>query len=153
LQHYQVTVREPNSPPEITSASPPSAVQGLPFEFRVHAQDTADEALTFRLDAGPPGMTLDPATGVLRWPNPSPVGTHPVTLTVLDDRNGATTQSFTVEVLAAAANEPVQVASTPRTTIDLGSRYVYQVQASDANPDPLTFLLTGPAGMTIDGTG
>lgn len=155
LQHFQVTVREPNSEPVITSQSPPQAVQGLPFEYAVRAQDTAGEPLTFSLDVHPDGMSIDPATGVLRWtPAAGQVGDNPVTIAVSDNRGGTTTQTFTLPVVAAAANDPPQILSTPRTAIHLGGRYVYQVVAVDANADPLAFqLVSAPAGMTIDAAG
>src|SRR5262249_35921370 len=149
---FQVTVRQPNALPVITSTPPLQAVQGLPIVYRMRAQDTAGEGLSFRLDVGPTGMTLDPVTGLLRWtPAANQVGTQSVTLTVLDSRGGQTMQTFSVQVVAAATNDPPTIQSTPRTTIHLGGQYAYQVQATDPNADPLTYSLTmAPAGMTID---
>src|SRR5262249_41456 len=57
-----------------------------------------------------------------------------------------------VEVVASAPDDPVQVVSKPRARIEIGGRYIYQVQASDANPHPPTLGLTGPAGMTNHST-
>jgi RHS repeat-associated protein len=155
LQHFQVTVHGPNVPPVIVSAPPPQAVQGFPFEYRVQAEDTAGDVLTFHLDAGPAGATVDASTGVLSWvPSAAEVGTQSLSVTVVDDRGGARTQTFTVQVVASAANDPPHVLSTPRTTIALGGRYAYQVQAIDPDADPLTYHLdTAPAGMNIDASG
>jgi hypothetical protein len=36
----------------------------------VRAQDTGGEALTFHLETGPTGMTIQQTTGVLRWMGP-----------------------------------------------------------------------------------
>jgi RHS repeat-associated protein len=154
LQHFQVTVRGPNVPPVVVSTPPPQAVQGFPFEYRVQAQDTGGDQLTYHLD-GPAGATIDANTGVLSWvPTAAQVGTQSLSVTVVDDRGGATTQTFTVQVAASAANDPPQILSTPRTTIALGGHYAYQVQAIDPDADPLTYHLdTAPAGMTIDAAG
>src|SRR5262249_43118958 len=155
LQHFLLKVREPNSPPVITSVPPRQAVQDLPLEYHVQAQDSADETLTFSLPAGPAGMTMDPMTGVLRWtPNASQLGSQEVTVAVTDDRGGQAMQTFTLQVVADAVNDPPQIRSTPRTQIHLGGQYLYQVQAVDPNHDPLTYrLVTAPAGMTVDAGG
>jgi YD repeat-containing protein len=155
LQPFPITVRQRNAPPVITSAPPPQAVQGLPFEYRVRAQDTADDAITFGLDTFPADMTIDASTGVLHWtPTAGQLGNQTVAVTVADTQGGITTQTFTLAVVAAAANDPPQITSMPRTTVGLGSRYVYQVQAVDPNADPLTYSLpVKPAGMTIDASG
>ena len=61
----------------------------------------------------------------------------------------AATQSFTVTV--ASANVAPQITSTPVTSATVGVAYSYDVNASDANGDTLTYSLTqAPTGMTIN---
>lgn len=155
LQAFVIQVREPNAPPVIVSTPPNQAVQQLPLEYYVKVQDAPGEVLTYSLDVQPPGMTIDPDTGTLRWtPTFAQVGVHSVTVAVADDRGGVTPQMFDVQVVAAAANDPPSIRSTPRTSIHLGGVYAYQVDAVDPNSDPLTYQLTSaPAGMSIDTLG
>jgi hypothetical protein len=155
LQHYQVTVRGPDVPPVITSAPPAKAVVGVPLQYQIRAQATPGEQLTYHLDAGPAGVSVNVKTGVLSWTPTAPeLGAQSLSLSVVDDRGGTATQTFTVHVVASAANDPPQILSSPRTAIAIGGHYAYQVQAIDPDFDPLTFTLTtAPAGMTIDGSG
>jgi RHS repeat-associated protein len=155
LQHFQVTVRGPDVPPVITSTPPTQAVQGAPLDYRLEAQDVAGDHLTYHLDAGPAGASVDAQTGVLGWtPTADEVGAQSLSITVKSDRGGATTQTVPVQVVASAANDPPRILSTPRAVIAIGGRYAYQVQAIDPDFDPLTFTLTtAPAGMTVDASG
>ncbi|GEM_PF-1525877 len=80
----------------------------------------------------------------------------PVTVSVSDGRGGQDRQSFTLTTVATApANDSPEIRSEPRTLIQLGGRYVYQVKAFDRNADPFTIQLTAtaPAGMTMDASG
>src|SRR5262249_48256229 len=87
-------------------------------------------------------------------PTAAQLGSHRVVLTVSDARGATATQSYDLAVVASAPNDPPVITSTPRTTLQLGRAYLYAVQASDPNRDPLTYDLdTAPLGMTIDATG
>jgi RHS repeat-associated protein len=97
-----ITVRQPNAPPEIISTPLTTATVGLPYFHAVRAidPDLGDE-LTFALIAAPAGMTIDPATGLLRWtPTNGQLGGNNVTVRV-EDRGGLTDfQIFTVQASA-----------------------------------------------------
>ena len=58
-----------NRPPEITS-SPPSELSNGKYIYEVKATDPDGDNLTYSLEGGPPGMAIDPATGVIRWDGP-----------------------------------------------------------------------------------
>ncbi len=155
LQSFQITVTAPNTPPVITSDPLESAVAGLPYVYPVRAQDGENDPLAFRLDTAPSGMVIDEATGELTWtPTAAQVAPHPVVIVVTDGRSGEASQSFTLDVLATAPNDPPRIISTPRDRTRLGQPYLYSVDALDPNGDPLTYHLdTAPAGMTIDAAG
>jgi RHS repeat-associated protein len=97
-----ITVRQPNAPPEIISTPLTTATVGLPYLHAVRAidPDLGDE-LTFALIAAPTGMTIEPATGLLRWtPTGGQLGGNNVTVRV-EDRGGlAVFQIFTIQVSA-----------------------------------------------------
>jgi len=96
-------------------------------------------------------MTLSATTGVINWtPSGTQAGNHDVVVQVADDRGGSDTQSFTINVAEAINNPPV-ITSTPVTTGKKGELYTYDVEATDADNDALTFsLLTFPKKMEID---
>ena len=55
------------------------------------------------------------------------------------------------QILGGGANTPPQITSVPVTSATQGVLYQYDVEASDAEGDALTYSLTqAPAGMTID---
>jgi RHS repeat-associated protein len=155
LQSFQVTVSQANSTPVFTSVPTGPAVVGLPWQYQGRAQDADGDTLTFQLDAGPAGMGVDSASGLVTWtPDATQVGSQHVALTVSDGHGASATQSFDLPVVATAANDPPAISSLPRTSTRLGDAYRYAVLASDPNGDPLTYSLpTGPAGMAIDAAG
>ncbi|MHB0954937.1 MAG: putative Ig domain-containing protein [Pirellulaceae bacterium] len=152
LQAFQINVTPANTAPVITSVSPGPIVAGHPFEYHVRAQDADGDVPRFALGQGPAGMTVGLVSGVLQWtPGASQTGLHPVSVTAFDARGGAVTTSFQLEVVADAPNQPPVIHSEPRTRIGLGGTYLYSVEASDTNHDPIMLTLaTAPAGMTLD---
>ena len=127
----------------------------LPYAYQVAAQDADGDPLSYQLTTLPAGMVIDPISGLLSWtPTSTQLGSHAVTIAVSDGRGGQATQSFQVTVLATAPNHPPVFTSTPRTSIRLGSGYLYAVTATDPDGDPLTFHLDqAPAGMAISAAG
>ncbi len=68
---WSPTLMIANRPPEITSI-PATAVSNGKYIYEVKAIDSDGDTLTFSLETGPPGMTIDPSTGVVRWDIPPP---------------------------------------------------------------------------------
>ena len=155
LQAFEILVRGPNTPPVVTSTPPSRAVVDRPLRYAVHAQDAENDPLTYRLDAAPTDMSIDADTGRVVWtPAAGQIGLHPVTVAVRDAYGGEVTQSFTIEVVATAANEVPGVVFAPRDTIQIGGTYYYRVPAVEPDYDPLTYSLpTAPVGMTVDEDG
>jgi hypothetical protein len=87
-----------NSPPAIVSA--PSAPTGRDrYEYAVKAVDPEGDRLTYRLEAAPPGMTIDAETGQIQWSvAPTAAGTHHVRVVVQDVGGGTAFQEFDVSV-------------------------------------------------------
>jgi RHS repeat-associated protein len=152
LQSFVITVSMANSTPVITSRPKGPAVVGLPYEYRVTAQDADGDPIVFSLGEHPTGMTIDAASGVVSWtPAANQVGSPHVEVTASDNRGAATTQSFDLPTVATATNRTPNITSTPRGSIRLGSQYLYAVVADDPDGDPLVYSLPlSPTGMTID---
>ena len=121
---------------------------------------TEGQPLSFSLGTNAPaGMTLtnldsairNPQSAILQWtPALTNIGTNRVEIIVRDPQGGEARQTFDLEVLPSAPNNPPQFTSTPRTQTRLGSLYAYVVSASDPTGDPLNFaLFNGPGGMVL----
>ncbi len=140
------------SAPRITTSPSTEAVTGILYVYQPAATDPDGDILSFVLDPAPASMTLDAATGRIRWtPALDQVGQHRVGLSVRDGRGGETRQSFTVVVRdAATANLPPVIESTPPSFGLVGKLLRYDVEALDPEGEPLVFsLATGPAGTSI----
>ncbi len=150
-QSFQITVRQANRPPAITSTPERTATAGRPYTYDVEASDPdPGDRLSFSFREVPPGMSIHRGTGLISWtPFEHQVGYHDVTVRVRDAAGLFQDQAFRVTVLAA--NHPPAFTSTPTTTGTEGTPYTYQAEASDPDPgDVLTFALAaGPGGMTV----
>ncbi len=92
-----------NSAPTIVS-SPPSAGGGGQYAYLVQATDPDGDPVTYALDTAPPGMSIDAATGQVRWIVPSNVqGLHRVRVVAQDDRGGIAAQEFDLSLISPAA--------------------------------------------------
>ncbi len=151
-QSFTVTVDAiPNSAPTIDSTPVTSATEGAAYSYDVNASDADGDTLAYSLTTAPAGMTIDTTNGVISWtPTTAQVGSQSVTVQVEDGNGGSDTQSFTITVDAIPTSAPT-IDSTPVTSATEGAAYSYDVNASDADGDTLTYsLTTAPAGMTID---
>jgi len=153
LQSFTVTVAPANVPPAITSRPTTTALAGLTYTYPVRAEDPDGEKITYHLNQFPPGMILDPNTGLLSWPNAA-LGTFHVVVQAADAAGLISIQPFDLSIINQAGNDTPVFTSTPRGSIQLGRTYFYQPVAVDDDHDPVTYALSNPpAGMTISATG
>jgi hypothetical protein len=83
-----------NSAPTIVSTPPPASGNG-PYTYLVQATDADGDPVTYGLEQAPPGMSIDPATGQVRWPlSPDLAGAHRIRVIAQDDRGGIGAQEF-----------------------------------------------------------
>jgi len=83
-----------NSGPKITS-SPATAIADGQYAYAVTAADPDNDTLTYKLDAAPPGMTIDAASGRIEWRiAPDVKGPQRVRISVDDGRQGQAFQEF-----------------------------------------------------------
>ena len=154
-QNFTVVILEAgvNGPPTISSTPSPVATIGSLYQYQVIASDPEREPLTFQLKQAPPGMSINPGTGLLQWtPAATDVGPHPIQLAALDPSGAAAAQSFTLSV--RASNRPPSVTGKPSFKAVVGLPYQFAINATDPDGDEIIYTLkSGPPGMTVDKLG
>src|SRR3989344_1845137 len=79
-------------------------------------------------------------------------GSYELRISVIDDNNNlvSNTVQFSINNAIGVNNNPV-ITSTPIIFVQVNNQYNYDVNAVDADNDPITYVLTtAPQGMTID---
>jgi parallel beta-helix repeat protein len=155
-QQFAIVVANVNDAPTITSTPSTAATEGTQYVGTVVAadQDLAyGDVLTFSLTTYPAGMTIDAATGTIRWtPAWNQVGNNAVVVRVTDI--GGLYISASLTMVVTNVNQAPTITSMPVTVGTQGAQYYYQVTADDLDlnyGDTLTFSLSAsPAGMTIN---
>ena len=99
----RIDILPPNHAPKILSQPPTVASPTIEYLYAVRAFDAdVGEVLTFTLPQAPTGMTIDPATGLVRWtPSAGQIGRHTVALKVTDSQGEFAYQGFAIEVVGA----------------------------------------------------
>ncbi len=87
-----------NIPPMITEHYDAN-LDGRKWSFQVKASDPDGDTLEYSLKASPPGMSIDPATGLVTWEIPRDFqGKTSVTVSVKDGHGGEATHAFNVTI-------------------------------------------------------
>ncbi len=150
-QVFTVGVTDVNDAPIFKVVPIGTPHMGQLFTHRVVATDAdIGDGLIYSLISGPTGMTIEPVIGELRWlPANTQAGSKSVTVKVTDLRGLSATQTLTVTL--PANNAPV-ISSTPVVTAVANQQYKYDVNATDADGDLISYSLTTmPIGMIING--
>lgn len=107
--------------------------------------------ITWSLDNAEPGMTVDPGTGVISWPDPVP---SPFLYTIHLRATNSTGTSTQVVFVGVSVSVP-QVFPIPDESVRCEKIYAGPTPALTdpdcMNPVTAWSLDAGPAGMTIDG--
>jgi len=113
----------------------------------IRASDKAGDPLTYSATGLPPGLSIDPATGLITGTTAAATGSYDVAVTASDPTGASASISFTwrvwntITVTLAAGEETIQ-AGTPVTV---------PVSATDSAGQTLTFRATGlPSGLSIN---
>ena len=139
----------PNRPPAITGTPQLNATEGIPYIYRMTAEDPNRDTLIFDIGKCPNGMKIDRATGEISW-TPNATGDFDVSAKVSDGRAWGY-QNFTLRVVSGnRAPEFITVAVT-NATVDIP--YEYNASAMDSDMDSLTFsIVSGPNGLWVNAT-
>jgi hypothetical protein len=89
-----------NMPPMITE-NKRFHFDGKLYTYQINAADSDGDTLTYSLKSEPPGMTVDPSTGLVRWNVPANfTGKASFTVSVTDGHGGEVLQSLTLDLKA-----------------------------------------------------
>lgn len=91
-----------NSPPQILS-NPAALTNREQYEYVVQAKDVDGDSISYGLETGPPGMTIDKTTGHVIWKvTPGFGGTHRIKIMVEDGQGGTAWQEFELSIPSTA---------------------------------------------------
>ncbi|MFT5116969.1 MAG: hypothetical protein ACI9NY_000496 [Kiritimatiellia bacterium] len=158
-QRYKLTVTNPsNQAPEINGASLSEFALGQAYTFDVQASDADGDSLTYHLQTWPsaPGLSVSDQ-GVVTWlpTDRDLVGHYWVTVTAKDGQLGVASQRYKLTV-TNPSNQAPEINGVPSSEFSLGQAYTFDVQASDADGDSLTYRLqTWPSapGLSVSSQG
>lgn len=97
--HSLVLRREVGNMPPIISESREYNFDGKIYTYQVKATDPDGDPLTYSLKTSPSGMTINPATGVIKWNVPPDfIGKASFSVLVADGHNGEALQNLAFEI-------------------------------------------------------
>lgn len=100
------TITVGNAPPQILS-NPSTIVANSRYSYQIEAKDLEGDALTFSLEAAPPGMQIDAQTGLVTWVvQPSQVGSHKVRVLAKDSQGASAFQEFELKLMTVTTPAP-----------------------------------------------
>ncbi|MEH2130184.1 MAG: putative Ig domain-containing protein, partial [Nostoc sp.] len=151
VQEFTIHVNGINSPPKFVSTPITIAGVGQGYSYQALATDSENDALRFTLGSKPTGMTIT-SSGLIQWtPTANQVGKYDIQVIATDDEGASSNQTYTLIAGTTPVNHPPAISSTPVFLAAVGHTYNYQVAATDADNNPITYqLLSAPDGMTID---
>ncbi|MDB5349218.1 MAG: hypothetical protein JWN86_465, partial [Planctomycetota bacterium] len=140
-----------NAAPSISSQPITSATTGAWYTYAAAATDPNGEPVTFVLYQSPLGMTLDSATGLIRWtPGAASPGQADVVVLAYDTHGSRAVQEFIITV--GGVNRPPVIADLAAVLAGTeGQPLRIDVIATDADGDRLMYWADSlPAGAHFD---
>ena len=137
-----------NLPPVVAKPGAQTSEAGDTVALQIEATDTEAGALSYSACNLPPGLSINPVTGVITGTvtTDTPAGDYDVTITINDPAGNNSTVSFvwTIKVNSAPA------AADSSATTDEDKSLQITLAASDADGDALTYaVVAGPAHGNI----
>jgi hypothetical protein len=136
-----VTPATTNTAPIIMGTPATTAAQGTVYSFQPTATDPDGDTLTFTIANRPTWATFNTNTGRLQGtPGATHVRTYSnIVISVNDGQASTPLPAFAITV--TASNRPPTIAGSPSTSATVGTQYVFQPTASDADGNALTFSI------------
>ena len=146
-----VTITAVVSQPLLASSTLPAAVLNVPYSQSLSASG-GQAPYTFSITSGalPPGLSLDPATGIISGISTA-VSTSTFTVQVQDAQGQTSAAAFTLVTIYP----PVIITTSSLPAGTVGATYSQTLQATSGTP-PYTWGVTAgalPVGMNLSSTG
>jgi hypothetical protein len=146
---WNVNTSNPNLNPVVTNPGAQINAQGDVLSLQIGATDPAGNGLTYGASGLPPGLSIDPTSGLISGvlSNTSATGSpYTVTVSAADgSNNGSATFTWTV------TNGNVMVSNPGTQSSTAGASASLQISASDSAQLPLTYGAAGlPPGLSIN---
>lgn len=154
IRKFTIKVFPNNTPPEVEFVGQQSAVANLPRIYDVKAQDAENSPLKYRLFNAPTGMSINVDTGRITWtPTTLQVGLHPFDVLVTDKDQAVSGVAATFAVTQTATNDAPIFIVPERLPFSVGRSTSHQLQASDANGDPVSFVFVSGTRVNVSSQG
>jgi PKD repeat protein len=136
----------PNAAPVVTSPGDQAGIIGDVVSLGIGASDPNSDTLTFSVTGLPAGLAINPTSGTITG-TLAEAGLSTVRVTASD---GSLSHSVTFVWSVSAPNVAPAIAPLGNRMGLVGDVVSLQVNASDANGDPLAYVATGlPPGLSI----
>ncbi|QNN24371.1 LEPR-XLL domain-containing protein [Planctomycetales bacterium ZRK34] len=147
-----VTRESINNAPMITSTAGAAVMLGGTYYYQAQASDADGDPVAWALAGGPQGAQIDAETGLLVWkPTVDQLGSHALTIQVLDSYGAGQTQTFTVEV--RATNLPPQLSFSAPTHAYAGQTdYTFDVSAIDPDGGAVSLVVSAVDSQDVTAT-
>ena len=145
-----VTVNnQTNRAPVLTQPANQTSAEGAAVTVVLTASDPDGNPLTYSATGLPPGLSVNPTSGVISGTPPfTSAGTYSVSATVSD---GALTHSRSFSWIITNTNRPPSLEQPADQVSAAGAAVSLQLSASDPDGTPVTYQATGlPAGLTVN---
>jgi PKD repeat protein len=143
-----------NTNPTITCPGAKTIVEGQNLEFYVSGADADGDALTFSATNLPSGASFDASSRKFSWlPGYDQSGSYSVVFTIKDTKGGSAT--CTTPITVQDYNRCPVFTPIGHKTVMAGQTLMFNVAATDADGDALTFSASGSplsGGATFDPT-
>jgi hypothetical protein len=156
-QTVQFTITETNAAPilDVTTDKVLAEGQALNAQFTATDSDLPVNTLTYALVAAPEGMTINPATGEVKWTPGEAQGpaAYTVTVRVTDNGSPAASVERSFELTVTEVNVAPTLAGPGSATIPPLQPWIGQFTGADSDlpANTLTYALANsPGGMTIN---
>ncbi|MFL0799467.1 MAG: putative Ig domain-containing protein [Agarilytica sp.] len=126
------------APPQVVEEPVTEGEVGQNYSYQILASDPENGALTYSLLTAPEGLTVNSA-GLVTWiPSTEQGGNHPVNVRIADEENLTYYHYFVIAVFDPNNQLPV-IGQEPPTAASIGSVYSYDLTATDADNDTLSY--------------
>ena len=149
---FPLRVRAANVPPRVVSTPPTTAAEDVELVYTVRSVDEDGHEVSYSLQSGPEGMSVD-AGGLVRWtPAQTDIGTVAVVILLTDSGGATNTHAFNLQV--TNTNDAPVLAPLVDVEAAEDLPFALALSASDVDPGSTTFtytLLESPTGLQISG--